>query len=89
MRTLRYWGKYPLCVPKRINMKRRTFLKGLLFAALIPKFLIPKEEIVPVIDKFEPLDNNYKVGYKGKSSFEAGFIYCPYIPLQLLKTKES
>ena len=29
--------------------------------------------------------NFYVVGYKGKSAYDAGIFYCPYIPLQLVK----
>ena len=39
------------------------------------------------IDPYVATTNNnfYVVGYKGKSAYDAGIFYCPYIPLQLVK----
>lgn len=33
--------------------------------------------------------NFYMVGYKGASPFDAGYFYCPYIPLQLYKAVDQ
>ena len=29
--------------------------------------------------------NYYVVGYKGTSPYDAGFFYCPYVPLQMVR----
>lgn len=33
--------------------------------------------------------NFYMVGYKGSSPFDAGYFYCPYVPLQLYKAVDQ
>lgn len=33
--------------------------------------------------------NFYMVGYKGTSPFDAGYFYCPYIPLQMFKATDQ
>lgn len=56
-------------------MNRRSFLRGLLgipAVALVSK--IPIVEASPLSDLILP--------YKGKTAFDAGVFYCPYVPLQ-------
>lgn len=38
------------------------------------------------IDPYAPLGTNYYVvGYRGPNAFDAGFFYCPYVPLQMVR----
>lgn len=40
------------------------------------------------IDPYAPLTTNYYVvGYRGSNSFDAGLFYCPYVPLQMVRSQ--
>lgn len=62
-------------------MNRRSFLKGLLGLGACLLLPIPKlKEETPTVKW-----GDKTLAYKGKTSFEAGYVYCPYIPLQLVR----
>ena len=63
-------------------MNRRSFLRGLLgipAVALVSK--IPIIEASPLSDMVLP--------YKGKTAFDAGVFYCPYVPLQMCRATDT
>lgn len=77
-------------------MNRRSFLKAALFglgALAIPSTLIPKRE-----PNYEPwyapaglqrgkILEPITVEYKGRTVFDAGYVYCPYIPLTIMRAR--
>lgn len=73
------------------SMNRRSFLKGLLGVVAVTLCPIP----LPKVERWEAkagynkgtVSDIHTVGYKGKNSFDAGYVYCPYIPLQIVKAK--
>ena len=65
-------------------MKRRSFLKGILgtIAFALCPLPIPSPNIEEPTVKW-----GEKTLTRGRSYFDAGFVYCPYIPMQLVKAK--
>jgi hypothetical protein len=49
---------------------------------------VNKEIFTPIVDEFEPLDKDYKVGYKCIVIWNPPVINCPYIPEINIKVKK-
>lgn len=62
-------------------MNRRKFLFGAGAVVAAPAII--------KIQNLMPVKTWVEVGYKGVTGFDAGFFYCPYIPLQYATTKEA
>lgn len=60
-------------------MNRRGFLKNLLAGVVVSVPLFSAIEIAN--DEIIEVKNDDLVGYKGKQLIDAGYFYCPYIPL--------
>ena len=79
-------------------INRRNFLKGLgaslLGATILGRLLdeetsvknkVTKLRAVYTPDIAQDREALYKMGYKGHQYLEAGYVYAPYIPLQMTK----
>lgn len=73
-------------------MTRRVFFLTILapYIAAFARFF-PKSKVSNLKKQWTIKDENGNLlmGYKGTSVYDAGYVYCPYIPLQFVDEKTS